>query len=102
MVNQSFFKIREAEKLLSRYVQNREKAKARFLASLISCHYAFFAFDTTIVGQKLELFNLFRRKTAEAVLQELGYKIVIFSSKRKHLTDQFKLERVSVICFTDA
>lgn len=103
MINQGFFKIHEAEKLLLHYVKKREKSKALFLASLINCYYLFYVYNETIIGQNIELFDFFRIKTAETVLQELGYKIVSFSSKKKYFFDETQhAKRVSVICFIEA
>lgn len=72
------FNIEKAEALCEIYHKKRHYAKERILNELIG--YQEFFGDTSIIDCKLPLCYHYQKRTAESVLKELGYDLVILET----------------------
>ncbi len=94
------FNLVKAKQLCLSYIKARQSAKKEFITELI--HYQYFFGKESIVNCKLGLTKRYKKKTVEAVLSDLGYKIVSFHSQTDYEYRGTGKHTYSVLTFTTA
>lgn len=94
------FNIVKAQELCLSYTKARQVAKTKLILELII--YQRFFGEQSIVDCKLSLNRCYQKRTVEAVLSDLGYKIVSFYNQTDYEYHGTDKHTYSVITFTTA
>lgn len=86
MSNYEIFDIDKAEKLRIAYKQKCNHEKEKLIRSLIALQRT--SIRKSIVGEKISIHYIYKKKTIETILNDLGYQLISYKIKFHQKTSE--------------